>query len=83
MPQFTNQDKAKIFAQARKHLVGHRTEALRKKNALLLEKAKGAERQKASDPQQSSRSSGAPKFDRDELIDLIASGLALFLRRQL
>ena len=71
MPKYTSQDKARILAQARRHLVGHRTEALRKKNALLLEKAKVAERQKASERQQGSRTSGVPGYDRDLLVDLI------------
>ncbi|WP_187387837.1 hypothetical protein [Bradyrhizobium sp.] len=83
MSKYTKRDEARIFAQARKHLAGHRTEVLRKKNALLLEKAKAAERQNASERQQGSRTSGAPEYDRDLLVDLIARGLALFLRRQL
>ena len=46
-------------------------------------KSQMAERQSASERQQGSRTSGAPEFDRDLLVDLIAAGLALFLRRQL
>jgi len=81
MPKYTKQDEARILTQARNNLVGHRTEALRKKNALLLEKAKAAERQSATERQQSSRTSEAPEYGL--LVDLIAKGLALFLRRQL
>ena len=83
MPKYTKQEEARILAQARKHLVGHRTEALRKKNAQALEKDQVAVRQSASERQQSPRTSGVPEYDRDLLVDLIARGLALFLRRQL
>ena len=83
MSKYSPQEKAGILAQARRNTAIVRAEALRKRHALELEKKKGAERQRAVELQQSPRTSAAPEFSRDELIDLIAKGLALFLRRQL
>lgn len=83
MSKYTKQETARILAQARKHIASSRTEALRKSNAQVFEKRKAAERQRAGEPQRSPHTPGTPQFDREELIDLIARGLALFLRRQL
>jgi hypothetical protein len=48
----------------------------------MLEKKQLTERQRAREPQQSSRTSGAPEFDRDVLIDLVAAVLGVVLRRR-
>jgi hypothetical protein len=82
MSRYSPQERARILAQARKHLAGRRAEVLRKKHELMLENMKMNERQRAREPQQSSGSSGAPDFDRDMLIDLVAAILGVVLRRQ-
>lgn len=80
MSKYTKEEKARILAQARRHLAGRRAEALQKQH-LPLEK-RTTEPQRMREPQQSSRSSGAPEFDRDMLIDLVAAVLGVVIRRR-
>jgi hypothetical protein len=81
MTKFTKQDERRILAQARKNLAGHRPQALRKQN-VPPQGTRMTERQREREPQQSSRTSGVPEFDRDILIDLVAAILGVVLRRQ-
>ena len=82
MSRYSPKERAQILAQARRHVAGRRAEVLRKTHELMLEKKQLTERQSAREPQQSSGSSGAPEFDRDMLIDLVAAILGVVLRRQ-
>jgi hypothetical protein len=82
MSRYSPKERAQILAQARRHVAGRRAEVLRKTHELMLEKKQLTERQSAREPQQSSRTSGAPEFDRDMLIDLVAAILGVVIRRQ-
>ena len=77
--KYTKREKAQILAQARRHTAVRRADALREKRLLMREE----EKRRARQPQQTPRTYGAPELDRvDVLIDLIATGLGVFLRRQ-
>ena len=79
MSRYSPKERERILAQARKHIAVRRADALREKHLLMREERKMTERQRAREPQQSPR---APEFDRDMLIDLVATVLGVSLRRQ-
>lgn len=82
MSRYSPKERARILAQARRHVAGRRAAVLRKTHELMLEKSQMTERPRLPEPQQSSRTSGAPEFDRDVLIDLVAAVLGVVLRRR-
>jgi hypothetical protein len=81
MSKYSKQEKARILAEARRHLAGRRAEALQKQQ-LPLEKRKMTEPQSAREPLRGPRICAASEFDRDMLIDLVAAVLGIVLRRQ-